>query len=627
MMELAEPGARRGRERGLETRIVGVALLSTITALFAAFTVYQWRNWNADRHALADEALVLANSVARAAHAQVNGSQLSANDTVRELVGGSHLKVAATYAPVGGGQMHFGQAGAAIEAPAVQPVSRPEVRYRGLDLEVTAPYRVDGRQVGTIALVVEGRELLDARLLNILIALVLSALAVFGAGLVARRLTRRALEPLRDLADAMDAATTSRDFSVRLPVARSDEVGRLTERFNRLLAALENSDLDLKGAMREVTAARDAAEGANRLKQRFLTNMSHELRTPLNGVLGMSQALLREPMIPIQRERVELIEKSGNALLTLLNEILDLADFDKGNVQLAHKAFDLEATIAGACETATLMAEDKGLALEIEISAEAAGTWLGDARRIHQMLYNLISNGLKFTASGRVQVKAAARGDTLLLSVTDTGIGIDAEVLPRLFEPFTQADDTLTRAFGGAGVGLTVCRSLADLMGGRIEVESLVGQGSVFSVALPLKRGKVARPAAPGAEQLGALRVLVAEDNEANQVVVRTVLNALGIEPVIVADGQAVVETWGQASWDLVLMDIQMPLRNGVEATREIRRIEAERGLTPTRIVALTANALPHQIASYTAVGMDGLVSKPIMIADLHAVLLGEQAA
>ena len=626
-MKLTGLGVPLGRQRGLESRIVGVALLSTIAALFAAFTVYQWRNWDLDRHALADEALVLANAVAKAAHAQANGAPLSGDDAVGELVGASQLKIAATYAPVGGQEMHFGQSGAAIDAPKVRPVARPEVRYRGLDLVVAVPYRVDGRQVGTVAMVVEGRQLLDARLLNILIALVLSALAVFGAGLMARRLTRRALEPLRNLADAMGAAATSRDFSVRLPVARSDEIGQLTERFNLLLATLESADLDLSRAMAEVTAARDAAEGANRLKQRFLTNMSHELRTPLNGVLGMSQALLREPMIPVQRERVKLIEKSGNALLTLLNEILDLSDFEKGNIQLAHKPFELKAPIAGACETATLMAEDKGLALEIEISEAAAGTWMGDPRRIHQLLYNLVSNGLKFTASGRVEVKAWARGDELLLSVSDTGIGIDAAILPRLFEPFTQADDTLTRAFGGAGVGLSVCRSLVDLMGGRIDVESEVGRGSTFLVALPLKRAKVARPATPGTERLDALRVLVAEDNEANQVVVRTVLNALGIEPIIVADGQAVVETWSQATWDLVLMDIQMPRRNGVEATREIRRLEVARGLTPTRIVALTANAMPHQIESYTAAGMDGLVSKPIMIADLHAALIGDRAA
>ena len=624
-MDLLKPGARD--ERGLETQIVGVALLSTIAALLAAFSVYQWRNWSADRSALADEALMLAHSVAKAAHAQAKGAQLTGDDAVRELVSASQLKIAATYAPIGGQEMHFDLAGAAIPSPTVTPVSRPEVRYRGLDLEVRAPYRVQGRQVGTVALVVEGRQLLDSRIVNIAIALVLSALAVCGAGLVARRLTRRALEPLRNLADAMDAAGTSRDFSLRVPVARSDEVGRLTERFNRLLATLEDYDLNLQDAMREVTAARDAAEGANRLKERFLTNMSHELRTPLNGVLGMSQALLREPMIPIQRERVELIEKSGNALLTLVNEILDLSDLDRGNVQLVRKAFDLEATIAGACETATLMAEDKGLALEIEISPEAAGSWLGDPRRIHQLLYNLVSNGLKFTASGRVEVKADAQGDQLLLSVSDTGIGIDADILPRLFEPFTQADDTLTRAFGGAGVGLTVCRRLVELMGGRLGVESVVGQGSVFSVSLPLKRVRTEQRETPGAAQLEALRVLVAEDNEANQLVVRTVLNALGIDPVIVADGDAVVDMWGRAAWDLILMDIQMPLRNGVEATREIRRLEAERGLAPTRIVALPANALPHQMEAYAAVGMDGLVSKPIMIADLHAVLIGERAA
>lgn len=626
---IVSPGKNSWRARGhsLEARIVGVALLSTIAALLAAFSIYQWRNWSADRQALADEAMVLAGAVAEAAHAESTGARRPAGDTVRALVGASHLEVAAAYAPIEGREMRFGLPGASIDAPVARRVARATAEYHGLNLEVHAPYRIDGRQVGSVAVAVDGRALLEARLINITIALALSAMAVIGAGLVARRLTRRALHPLRSLAEAVDAVTTSRDFSARVDVVRSDEVGQLTDRFNRLLATLEESDRHLQGALAEVTAARDAAESANRLKERFLTNMSHELRTPLNGVLGMSQALLREPMIPLQRERVELIEKSGNALLTLLNEILDLSDLDRGNIRLLTKGFDLASVIMGACETATLMSEDKGLDLEVEISADAAGTWLGDGRRIQQMLYHLVANALKFTAAGRVDVRAISRDDNLVLSVADTGIGIPAEVLPGLFEAFTQADETLTRAFGGAGVGLSVCQRLSVLMGGQMAVESVPGQGSVFTIILPLERGRVVRHDASGAEQLDALRVLVAEDNEANQKVVRTVLNALGIDPVIVADGEAVVDAWSQGAWDMILMDIQMPLRNGVDATREIRRLEAERGLEPTRIMALTANAQPHQVAIYNAVGMDGLVSKPIMIADLQAALISCRAA
>ncbi|WP_181242766.1 ATP-binding protein [Caulobacter vibrioides] len=613
----------RGKRR-LEAQIVGVALLSTIVALFAAFSVYQWRNWRVDREALAHETLVMADALARSAHAHVAREEVAAVDTIRELIAASDRKVAVAYAPKGGREVRFSSQGATFGPPPVKPVTAPEFHYRGLQLEAFAPIRVDGEQVGAIALMVDGQDLLISRFVNIAIALFLSAAALVGAGLMARRLTRQALAPLSALVKAVDEAATSKDFRARVPVARDDELGLLTHRFNHLLATLESYDADLKSALREATLAREAAEGANRLKEQFLANMSHELRTPLNGVLGMSQSLLREPMVPSQRERVELIMSSGSVLLMLLNEILDLSDLERGAIRLESKPFDLATTVGEACDAAVLMAEDKGVALDTEIDPHAAGRWLGDARRLHQILYHLVANALKFTSAGHVRVKASAHDGELILSVTDTGMGIDAETLPRLFEAFTQADAASTRAIGGAGVGLSICHRLVGLMGGRLEAKSEVGRGSVFTVALPMGRDSAAEPAAG---QDAALRVLVAEDNEANQRVVRTVLNALGIDPVIVADGEAVVRAWSTGAWDLVLMDIQMPLKNGVDATLEIRRLEAERGLPATRIVALTANAMPHQVETYNAAGMDGVVQKPIMIAELQAALVRDRAA
>ena len=613
----------RGKRR-LEAQIVGVALLSTIIALLAAFSVYQWRNWRVDREALAHETLVLADALARSAYAHVAHKDVAAVDTIRELIALSDRKIAVAYAPAGGREVRFASPGAPFGAPPVRSVSAPEFRYRGVQLEAFAPIRVDGEQVGAIAVAVDGQDLLASPAANIALALLLSAAPLAGAGLMARRLTRQALAPLSALEEAVDQAATSKDFSARVPVARDDELGLLTGRFNHLLATLEAYDADLKSALREATLAREAAEGAHRLKERFLANMSHELRTPLNGVLGMSQSLLREPMVPAQRERVELIMSSGSVLLMLLNEILDLSDLERGAIRLENKPFDLAATIGEACDAAILMAEDKGVALETEIDTSAAGRWLGDARRLHQILYHLVANALKFTAAGHVRVKASTASGSLILSVADTGMGIDAETLPRLFEAFTQADEASTRAVGGAGVGLSICYRLARLMGGRLEVESQVGQGSTFTVALPMTRDATTERE-DGRDQ--GLRVLVAEDNEANQRVVRTVLNALGIDPLIVADGEAVVQAWSTGAWDLVLMDIQMPLKNGVDATLEIRRLEIERGLPATRIVALTANAMPHQIEAYNAAGMDGVVQKPIMIADLQAALTGDRAA
>lgn len=614
-------------ERGLETRIVGVALLSTVAALMAAFAVYQWRNWSLDRDDLATESMQLAQAVAAAAHAQLTNRELSAGETVRGLVASSEHAVAVAYATVEGAETRLASPHVPVDALDVRHVSRPEAVYRGMDLEVHAPHIVQGRHVGTVTLLVDGHALVVARIVNIAIALGLSLLAVIGAAGMARGLTRRALQPLRDLADAMDAAAESRDFSIRVPVARGDEVGRLTHRFNRLLSALQDYDGNLQGALREVTAARDAAEEANEMKARFLANMGHELRTPLNGVLGMSQALLREPMAQGQRERVQVILSSGDALLMVLNDLLDLSDLEKGSMRLERQPFDVAAVIEKACDAATLMAEDKGLSLEVDVSAAAAGRWVGDANRLRQLLYNLISNALKFTPSGKVRVLADTVDGALVLSVADTGVGIAADVLPRLFENFTQADGGATRQFGGAGVGLSICSRLAELMGGRIAVESTPGRGSIFSVSLPLKRADADEQQEVAPERILGLRVLVAEDNETNQRVVRTVLNALGVEPVVVADGKAAVEAWSAGQWDLVLMDIQMPVRDGVDATREIRRMEAERGVAPTRIVALTANAMPHQVETYMAVGMNGVVAKPIMIDELHAALVGARAA
>jgi len=617
-------GARQG---GLEARVVTVALVSTIAALLAAFSVYQWRNWNADRAELAGQSIRLAHAIAAAAHRDVAAGDSRA---ATALLNGSEHAVAAAYMDLAGHSLRLGKVAKAGGAPRALGVTAPQARFRAGGLEVRVPHYEAGRRVGELVLWVDDREVLTERLTNISIALLLSLVATLGAGLVARRFARRALAPLHALNAGMDAVTASRDFSARLPVAREDEVGQLTHGFNRLLDALREYDASLHNALSEATAARDAAERANVLKAQFLANVGHELRTPLNGVLGMTQVLLLDDLTPTQREQVEVIRGSGSALLAVLNDVLDLAEVEAGSLRIATERFDLEEVVLQACEAAVTLAESKGLTLEVDIADSARGGWTGDPVRLRQVLYNIIANGLKFTARGGVRVRAeAGAGDAgLVLSVADTGIGIPAEALPHLFEKFVQGEGGATRRFGGAGLGLSICRNLVTLMGGTIAVESATGRGSTFTVMLPLARATAAAGAEVAGEtatarDLGGLRVLVAEDNETNQRVVRTVLNALGVDPVMVPDGRAAVEAWGRGAWDLVLMDIQMPVRDGVSATRDIRRLEAERGLEPTRIVALTANAMPAQADEYAAAGMDGVVAKPIVIEKLHAALLG----
>jgi len=616
--------ARTGRtlRGGLEARVVTVALVSTITAMLAAFSVYQYRNWAADRADLAAESVRLAQAIGAAAHKGVAAGDAEAMVVAARLLDGSEHAVAAAYSDLQGHRVQLGKAGKLGDRLGFEGATAVQTRFRAGGLEVRAPHYVAGRQVGEVVLWVDDHEILTERLTNISVALMLSLLGTLGAGLVARRLARRALAPLHALNDGMEAVTASRDFSARLPIAREDEVGQLTRRFNRLLGALDDYDMSLRGALTEVTAARDAAERANEMKSQFLANMGHELRTPLNGVLGMSQALLLDDLKPDQRERVEVILNSGSALLTVLNDVLDLADMEQGAVRIETAAFELEAVVRQACETAVTLAESKGLDLDVELDGSALGPWLGDAVRLRQVLYNLVSNALKFTAEGAVRVRAGGGPTGVVITVADSGIGIGREALPRLFEKFTQGDGAATRRFGGAGLGLAICRHLVELMHGTLAVESEPGRGSTFTILLPLQRGDANARGGAGGAHVADLRVLVAEDNETNQRVVRTVLNALGVDPTVVPDGRAAVEAWGRGEWDLVLMDIQMPVRDGVAATRDIRRIEAEKGLAPTRIVALTANAMPAQVDEYAAAGMDGVVPKPIMIEQLHAALM-----
>ncbi len=387
----------------------------------------------------------------------------------------------------------------------------------------------------------------------------------------------------------------------------------------------------LMAAKGEMLQARDEAETASRAKSAFLATMSHEIRTPLNGVLGMAQAIAAEPRLPARvRDQVGVIRESGEGLLAILNDILDLSRVEAGKLELEAIAFDLGALATAARRTFAPLADDKGVALELVAEGGADGCYLGDPTRVRQILHNLISNALKFTQAGRIEIGLGLDGERVRISVSDTGIGISPEALSRLFSKFEQADASTTRRYGGAGLGLSICRELAELMGGTIWAESTPGEGTRFTVVLPLARTAPAvaaaitsdTPAPPTAILEGrALRVLAAEDNPINQLVLKTLLVQIDIEPTVVADGQACLDAWAAEPWDLILMDIQMPAMDGVAAARAIRAREAATGRARTPIVALTANAMAHQLAEYAAVGMDGHVAKPIAAANLFAAI------
>jgi PAS domain S-box-containing protein len=397
----------------------------------------------------------------------------------------------------------------------------------------------------------------------------------------------------------------------------------------RRLLSIHEDVTEARQAAQALEAAAVQAQAANRAKSEFLANMSHEIRTPLNGILGMVQAMATGDLDPGQRERLAVIGDSGQALLSLLNDALDISKIEASKLALEEIEFDLDDLLLSTKPVFAAAAAAKGLDFTLAVGASAHGCYRGDPSRVRQILSNLISNAVKFTSAGAVRVEAERADGRLRIVVRDTGEGLTPHQLPRLFETFHQADASTTRRHGGAGLGLAICKNLAALMGGDIQVESTPGQGSTFTVSLPSPRIGEARnrpreadaEVAPAPREALDLRVLAAEDNAVNQLVLKTLLAQAGVDLVVVGDGHAAVEAWRRQDWDIILMDVQMPVMDGLDAARAIRAAEAASGRRATPIIALTANAMAHQAAECRAAGMDDLVAKPIDIARLFQAL------
>jgi PAS domain S-box-containing protein len=412
-------------------------------------------------------------------------------------------------------------------------------------------------------------------------------------------------------------------------VVRRDAAGKPT----RMVGALKDITVQL-AAERALHEAKDAAEATSRAKSAFLATISHEMRTPLNAVIGTATLLEHTPLNEDQRELLRLLKRSGDSLLTVVNDVLDFTKIEAGRIELDERPFNLQEAVRDSVSLVEHVARQKELRLEMHFAPQTAGWFHGDDTRLRQILLNLLSNAVKFTERGGVGIdvgvdEASDERVRLRTAVTDSGIGIPADRLERLFQPFSQVDSSTTRRFGGTGLGLAISQRLAELMGGTIEVETVDREGSTFTLRVgfrrtqaPLEPVYVPAPDATLPEGMRTVRVILAEDNPVNQLVQLRMLRQLGYESAVAANGVELLDAIAKTEYDLVLLDIQMPVMDGIEAARELRR----RGYSRLRLVALTADVTSETRHACAEVGIDEFLSKPLKIEALAAVLARAEA-
>ena len=603
-----------------EERIATAAMITALGVLLAACLVFSLTQWQAEAR-LSREA-------------RTTEAQLIANEIARPLSEGNLAAVRQTLAGVSSVE---GVRRVVIMNPQGKPLitttaSRLQSKASETTTDTTVPIPAGGQRavLGTLTLtatVATTNDLL-ARYASVFGSLFF--VAAGGALFLSRWVARRAVEPVIRLSHVMEDVAASGDFQRRVAEAGDDEFAKLSRSFNALLQQLHVNDSDLRRTLAQLVEAKNTAEAANTAKSQFLANMSHEIRTPLNGVITMAEIMAAGDLSAPQRQKLDVVRNSSAALLLILNDLLDLSKIEAGHVELLIEDQDLSGLLREMHDSYGPMLRQKGLEPILSVPEDLSGHWRIDAYRLRQVISNLMSNALKFTAQGSItlggQVNWPSPDEAIVtLTVSDTGIGIPRDKIDRLFEKFVQVDGSTTRQYGGTGLGLAICRELVSMMGGKIWIESVEGEGSTFYVQLPLTRSLSAPLPAPKPKPTSAvthsprprLKILAAEDVRANQMVLQAALEHRNIDLTLVDNGAQALEAFGLERFDLILMDIQMPIMDGLAATRAIRNTERLSGLAPTPIIALSANAMDYQIASYREAGCDDYIAKPIDLARL----------
>ncbi|WP_338922077.1 ATP-binding protein [Pseudomonas silesiensis] len=457
---------------------------------------------------------------------------------------------------------------------------------------------------------------------------ILALFALLFTFLIARRLAGSLSQPLRDIGNAVKAIQNG-DYKTPLPIVDDTELGALSQHINNLASGLEQASREQHQAMAQLIQTREEAEKANNAKSDFLAMMSHELRTPMNGVMGMLQLLETTEMTEEQLEYAALASESTEHLLKVINDILDFSRIERSELELEHIPFNLAELIGSCAQAFSHSAAQRGLDLALLIPDNMRALQVqGDPTRIRQILVNLVGNALKFTEHGRVTIEPQWQWlDHELLwftcAVRDSGIGISSEHLESMFNAFQQADSSISRRYGGTGLGLPIARTLAERMGGTLRAQSEEGRGSVFTLQIPLALYKqtlpILTPRPPtGTGDGDGRNVLLVEDNPVNQTVIEAMLRSLGFTVSVATDGAQAVRSAESLIYEAILMDCRLPIIDGYEATRQIRQLP---GCAGVPIIALTANALQGDREACLSAGMNDYLAKPFKRTDLQQIL------